>query len=86
MLQKQSFYHSKALLLECNSIAFIFNLLSFCSSFAVQMVFKSSLWGVKEILKSKSATSKFCSFSLLVQTQIKACYITDYSISISKSI
>lgn len=29
MLQKQSFYHLIALLLECNSIAFIFNLLSF---------------------------------------------------------
>jgi len=70
MLQKQSFYPSKALLLECNSIAFIFNLLSFCFLLTVQMVFKSSLWGVKEALKSKSATSKFCSFSLLVQTQI----------------
>ena len=86
MLQKQSFYHSITLLLECNSIAFIFNLSAFYFLFAVRMVSKSSLYGVKETLKSKSATSKFCSFSLLVQTQIKACYITDYSISIFKSI
>lgn len=43
MLQKQSFYHLIALLLECNSIAFIFNLLVPCFLLAVQMVFKSSL-------------------------------------------
>ena len=43
MLQKQSFYPSKALLLECNSIAFIFNLSASCFLFAVQLVFKSSL-------------------------------------------
>ena len=43
MLQKQSFYPSKALLLECNSITFIFNLSVPCFLFAVQMIFKSSL-------------------------------------------
>lgn len=63
MLQKQSFYHLIALLLECNSIAFIFNLsvpcFFICSANGFQIIVVRGERGIKKQVCNKQVLFVF---------------------------